>query len=291
MMGLDGATLQALGAAFFFGTGLVLTNIGFRWIGPLPGGTVAILTTAVLFLALSPFVVDWAAWDVKGALIFAAVGLVYPAVVNLLTFEGNRRVGPSVTAAVGNLTPLFAVLSAIVLLGEAPGLAQAVAIGVILVGVSLMTVSRGRAGAAGWPLIALLFPLVAASFRGLAQPVVKVGLDAWASPFAAVAIGYIVSALVLLAVCGVSAAKPLRGLERRGIAWFTLVGLCHSAAIFLFYRALAEASVTVIAPLVASYPIATLILSRLFIRDTRIPWSVALGVLVTVGGVVLLLRG
>ena len=68
-------------------------------------------------------------------------------------------------------------------------------------------------------------------------------------------------------------------------------GLCHSVANFLLYRSLAEASITVVAPLVASYPITTLILSRLFIRNTLITWGVALGVVVTVGGVVLLLRG
>jgi len=290
MMGLDSAMLQALGAAFFFGTGLVLTNIGFRWAAPLQGGTISIATTAVLFLVLSPIVVDWDQWNLTGALIFAVVGVFYPALVNLLTFEGNRQVGPSITGAMGNLTPLFAVLFAIALLGEAPGLLQIIAIIVILLGVSLMTVSR-ESGGARWPLIALLLPLVAALFRGLGQPVVKIGLDFWASPFAAVAIGYIVSTFLLLTVCVVSKAKPLHNLERRGVAWFIMVGLCHSVANFLLYRSLAEASITVVAPLVASYPITTLILSRLFIRNTLITWGVALGVVVTVGGVVLLLRG
>ena len=44
MMVLDISTLQALGAALFFGTGLVLTNIGFRWTGALQGGMVSIST-------------------------------------------------------------------------------------------------------------------------------------------------------------------------------------------------------------------------------------------------------
>ena len=291
MMVLDISTLQALGAALFFGTGLVLTNIGFRWTGALQGGMVSISTTAILFLVLSPFVVDWQRSDATGAMIFAAIGLFYPAIVNLLTFEGNQRVGPSITGAVGNMTPLFAVLAAIAFLGEAPGLVQVIAIVVILIGVSLITISRGRGAAAGWALVALMFPLVAAVIRGLAQPFVKVGLEFWASPFAAITVSYIVSALLLFTVCSVSTAKPLKGLERRGIAWFVLVGLCHSAANLLFYRALVDASVTVVAPLVASYPIATLILSRLLIRGTQIPWSVVLGVVVTVGGVVLLLVG
>ena len=42
---------------------------------------------------------DWDGWDPRGALIFVLVGLLFPATVTLLTFEANRRMGPSVSGA------------------------------------------------------------------------------------------------------------------------------------------------------------------------------------------------
>jgi drug/metabolite transporter (DMT)-like permease len=53
---------------------------------------------------------DWKEWNPSGALIFALVGLLFPATVTLLTFEANRLMGPSVSGALSNLTPVFAVL-------------------------------------------------------------------------------------------------------------------------------------------------------------------------------------
>ena len=45
----------------------------------------------------------------------------------------------------------------------------------------------------GWAIVLLL---LAACIRGLVQPVVKLGLEGWPSPFAATLIGYLMSALV-----------------------------------------------------------------------------------------------
>ena len=57
---------------------------------------------------LSPAMLDTSSFNASGALLFALSGCLFPAVVTLLTFEANRRVGPSVTGALGNLSPLFA---------------------------------------------------------------------------------------------------------------------------------------------------------------------------------------
>ena len=46
--------------------------------------------------------------------IFVAIGLVFPALLTLLTFASNRALGPVVTSTLGNLAPLFAVALAVV---------------------------------------------------------------------------------------------------------------------------------------------------------------------------------
>jgi len=49
---------------------------------------VSIPTTAILFWALSPFF-DVKTWQLQAAAIFAFVGLFFPAIVTLLTFEAG----------------------------------------------------------------------------------------------------------------------------------------------------------------------------------------------------------
>ena len=72
--------------------------------------------------------------------------------------------------------------------------------------------------------------------------------------------------------------------------WFIAVGIVNGAAVLLLYLALNRGPVTIVAPLVACYPLLTLILNWLFLGQ-RIPTRFALaGVFTTVAGVGLLLK-
>jgi hypothetical protein len=96
---LENPQVLALCASFLFGLALVLTQFGLRHVPPTRGASISIPTSAVLLSALAPFMLDWDGWDPRGALIFVLVGLLFPATVTLLTFEANRRMGPSVSGA------------------------------------------------------------------------------------------------------------------------------------------------------------------------------------------------
>ena len=184
----------ALAAAASLGLSLVLTQIGLRYLSPLRGACISVPSTALAYLILSPVLLDTSGFRAGSALLFALAGCLFPAAVTVLTFEGNRRVGPAITGALGNLSPLFAVLIALVLLGEVPSLRPAGRHGGDPRGV-LLIVGAPRAmpqGGFGWAIGLLL---LAAFIRGLVQPVVKLGLEAWPSPFAATLIGYVMSAI------------------------------------------------------------------------------------------------
>ncbi|WP_457836010.1 EamA family transporter, partial [Staphylococcus aureus] len=90
----------------------------------------------------------------------------------------------NLTGALGNVTPLFAVLFAVLALGERPGAAQWLAAGVIAAGVAVLgTAGGGAAGPGRIALVALALPLAAAVVRGLVPPAVKLGLGLWPDPF------------------------------------------------------------------------------------------------------------
>ncbi len=190
-------------AAALFGLGLVLTRFGLRHIAPGAGAAIAIPSAALLFWAISPATVDFARWSHPAVLIFAGVGVLFPALVTLLTFSANRRLGPNVTGAIGNLAPLFAVIGALALLGKTLAREQTTGILIIVAGVTLLS-WPGCAGGFVVPVLWLAAPLAAALMRGGIQPAIRHGLEPWPNPFAAALIGYTVSSLVVIAaVAGV----------------------------------------------------------------------------------------
>ncbi|WP_135470199.1 DMT family transporter [Crenalkalicoccus roseus] len=284
-MGADPALVAlALASAFCFAAGLVLARRGLRHLPPLRGACVSVPATALLLLALAPARLDLAAWHPGGAAVFALVGCLFPAAVTLLTFEANRRIGPNLTGALGNLAPLFAVLLAFLALGEVPRPGQLAAIGVIVLGVAVLFGGWEVSRALGW---ALALPLLAALVRGLAQPAVRHGLGLWPDPFAAALIGYLVSAALLL---GIGAARGALGpAPLPGLLWFVAVGLCNGLAVLTMYAALARGPVAVVAPLVACYPVVTLLLSVPVLGRHVLTPRAAAGVALTVAGVAALL--
>jgi len=279
----------ALCAAACLGLSLVLTQIGLRYLPPLRGACISVPSTALAFACLAPALLDTSGFRAGSAVLFALAGCLFPAAVTVLTFEGNRRVGPAITGALGNLTPLFAVLIALLLLGEVPSSGQLAGIGVILSGVLLIIGAPRHLPHAGfgWAIVLLL---LAAFIRGMVQPVVKLGLEGWPSPFAATLIGYLMSASIILLVGTMREGAAILPFRNRGWAWFIPVGLLNGASLLALYAALARGPVAVVAPLVACYPLATLAFSRLLLGAGGLTLTAGLGVAITVAGVALLLR-
>lgn len=283
--------LLSLLAALCFGSALVLTQIGLRTRTPLAGARISIPTSAAIFSALAPFVIDFAQWNGRSVILFALAGLLFPAAVTLLTFEANRRIGPNLTGALGNLTPLFAVLIASAVLGERPTAPQIAGMVLIAAGVALLFYDP-RAPARSLTAVAVALPVVAALIRGLVQPVVKLGLETWPDPFAASLIGYLVSTCVVTTAGALATRSATAAPPGSGRLCFMAVGLCNGSALLCVYAALARGSVTTVAPLVACYPLVTLAIGRVLLgaAGALSRWMM-LGVAVTVGGVLLLLAG
>jgi drug/metabolite transporter (DMT)-like permease len=281
------AVLFALLSTFAFGAGFVLTQFALRWMPPRLGAAFSIPTSTLSFWCLAPFLIDPAEADVKAAGLFACVGLLFPAAVALLNFESNRLMGPNIAGAVGGLSPVFAVLLALLLLGEHLRVLQLFGIAAIVAGVVLMYRGRWQAFTASGPWL-LALPLGASAIRGFVQPVIKLGLERWHSPIAAVVVGYTVSSVVLILAALVPRQTREPGFDRRGALWFAAVGLCNGSAVLSMYAALGRGPVTLVSPLVATYPLVTVLLSAVFLERERVDAPLIAAVAATVGGVVLL---
>jgi drug/metabolite transporter (DMT)-like permease len=273
-------------SAVFFALGIVLSQSGLKHLPPLSGAAISVPTSAVFLLALSPVTVDWAGFEPRAALVFAVAGLFYPASVTLLNFVSNRRLGPNLTAAMGNLTPLFAIVLAVLILREYPGLGQLTGVGVILAGLFLISADRIRHLPTS-ALLVLLIPLCGALIRGAVQPVVKLGFTDWPDAFAAATISYIVSAS-LITLARRRLVKSAPPANRTAIAWFIAIGIANGLALLTLYLSLSMGPVATVAPIVATYPLITYAMTRLILNQREVSGRALAGIALSVVGVILL---
>jgi len=286
---MEFSTALALLASAFLGTAVVIANVGLRYLDPARGALVSIPSTTALFGLLALFFLRGEGWNATAFAIFAVVGLIFPALVTFLNFASNRLTGPTVAGTVSSTTPLFAVLGAILFLGEPLSPAAMAGTAAIVLGVVAL-MARGAERPRNWAAWVILLPLAGAAIRGGAQAAVKGGLVLWPDPFVAVLVGYTVSSVMIFA--GNRAFVPTTDayLDRRGIFWFMVVGICNGLGMLAMYAALNRGQVSVVSPLVATYPLFTLALSAMFLRDERFGPRVLLGIALTVAGVVVLAR-
>lgn len=272
--------LLAVASAVCFGLGMVTARIGLRDLDARSGAAISIPAAAVLFVIAAPFTITISSFHLSAALIFAAVGLIYPALVTLLTFRSNEELGPTVTSAISGTAPLFALLAAALFLGERVPPQAAVAALAVAAGIALLSWQPGTSPSrlSGR---ALFWPVAGALVRGVAQAGAKAGLLLWGNPFAASVIGYLVSAA---AVTGADRLRggPRRTITRAGLLWFVLTGLVNGSAMVLMYSALAIAPVSTVAPVIAAYPLVTALVSALFLRGETLNARIIGGAMITV---------
>jgi drug/metabolite transporter (DMT)-like permease len=272
---------------FGFGAGFVLTQFGLRWMLPWVGVAISIPTSTLLFWCLAPFFVDPSDGNLKAVALFACIGLLFPGAVALLNFESNRLMGPNIAGALSSMAPVFAVLLAIVILGERIRGPQLLGLAAIVVGIILMYRTHVNLPAGSLWLLAL--PVAASAIRGVIQPIVKLGFEWWPNPIAAVVISYTVSSAVLISAALVRTGGIILEINHRGALWFAAVGLCNGLSVLAMYSALRYGPVTVVSPLIAGYPLVTLLLSRAFLGKEDVGPQLIAGVTGAVCGVVLLL--
>jgi drug/metabolite transporter (DMT)-like permease len=281
------AIILALASMFGFGAGFVLTQFGLRWMLPWVGVAISIPSSTLLFWCLAPFFVDPSDGSLKAVILFACVGLFFPGVGALLNFESNRLLGPNIAGALSSMTPVLAVLLAIALLGERVRGPQLLGLAAIVVGISLMY--RVHVDFSVRSLWLLGLPLASAAIRGVVQPIVKFGFEWWPNPIAVVVVSYTVSSTVLIVSALARGGWTIPDIDHRGALWFAVVGLCNGLSVLAMYAALEYGPVSVVSPIVAGYPLVTLLLSRAFLEKERVGPQMIGGVTSAVCGVVLLL--
>lgn len=290
----------AISAVLFAGSHVV-SKRGMRTTNVIGGLLVSLstgLTVLMIVVLLDP--PSDVPWELL--LLVATSGMLAPALARAAAIAGVDRLGPTVSVPIqSSVYPLFAVFGASLILGEPAGLARWAGVGAIVLGVwflalrgvdisaeDRLTRSPERGPVRSWLAGGLLFPVIAGLGYGGADLIRKeVVVDLPHPAF----LSLVAVATAFAAWCTATAASStIRSSLRfgRSTYWFMLGGALSSLALLSQFRALQTGDVSTVSPIVASQPLAVLVLSSIFLRSVeRLDWTNAFGGISIVTGTIL----
>lgn len=280
--------LLALTAAFLFGVATVSSKRGLMTVDPQAASLVIIGTVVLLYLITAPLWMHAQDWFTLGFWIFVLNGFMHPFLSMYLALEATSRTGPTVAATLSATAPLFAALTAIAFLGES--INTWIALGTIATVMGVMTLSWSPKGIGALLRVTLLFATGAAIVRGLNHTLGKFGLESMPNVFMASFVSFSVSFCCALLVYRLRTGTLVVRIPRAGLNFCVLTGAIIAVAVVCMYGGLATGQVIVVSPIIAAYPMFTLLTALIF-KQESLTAKLALGVFLVVGGVVLISRG
>lgn len=283
--------LLALGSSLFFTGTLIAVRQGMQWGSPLAAvlSLNAVVSTGALLIALFRGTLLSAQWT--PILWFAAMGIAGPGVGSICRIVAVERMGLSPSTLVVSTTPIWAVFLAVFVLGEQPTLPVLVGTLFIVVGVSLITLSRDRSALRfrDWFRAALIFPTVASFTYALSPIFTKLAYVHQKIPMAGLGIAFAMGSILLLIARPILPGGGILRANRRSVAWFVLGGLFNLSAAICFMTALTIGNVSSIIPITRLTPLWVVLLSPIFLRQLeRFTWLLFFASLLVVSGGVLI---
>ena len=268
--------VPAAATAFFsVSTGLVIA------------GTLALILHRDAFTDLPLIAFPW----------FLLLATLHHPLARTLNFTAISMVGTSRAVPFNAISPLFAAVLAIAILGERPSPILYAGTLVVILGMLLVVtagrVSKPDAPITGYNRLGYLLALLAGCGFG-AVSIVASYINATFSP-ALVTVTF--SQLIGTCLLGAGAHRPVirsfRDPERRSHVPLTiLAGTCAGVGAICFFSALAHAPVTVVVPITFASPLLTLTISAIFLkRLENVNRFIVAGTVFVVAGVVLVVLG
>lgn len=218
---------------------------------------------------------------------FLLSGCLQPLLARLFYYIGITRLGVSRAAPLRGISPLFALILAMLFLHERP--MPPVYIGTLFTVTSVWLVSSRGSGEREWKLFDIIFPLAAAFVAAVSQNLRRGGLLILPDPYVGAAIATTTSLLIfaasLLAVGRIRLIRP----HRQSLPFFGTAAVLSAAAQVLNFAALSMGEVSVMVPLLDTTPLYTVLFSAIFLRDLeRVTPRIILGTISMVSGVIII---
>lgn len=218
-----------------------------------------------------------------GILLFTLVGI-FQLGVRLFAYTGVEKIGASRSSALQAVSPLFSAGIAVTILGEETSLL--ILLGTVLIIGGIVLVSwKPEEELRDFRRWHLLLPLAAALLTGMNHPIRRYVLTMANEPLFFSALMGAVSLVGFLIYFALTPQPQRLVWNRAAIGPFIATGLFETLSILFIITAISLGRVVIIAPIAASYPVWSLIETRIFLRGVEvIGWKVVAGILSVVLG-------
>ena len=292
------AVLLSLLSAATLGNGAVSARASLQGVHPIAliGGALVVGFVAVSLAALAISPADLVGVTRAALPWIVLFGVVQFVIGRSTAYTSLSIIGaPRVALFISTGVP-FAAFIAVAFTGESLG--PLVAVGTLGVMAGLLLAS-GDSFTQGWRadrryLFGCLFGLMAGAATGGSTVLAKQAVGVYHSPLAITVLGMLAAVLVVIPAVGLIAWRnpAVREFEWRSMAFVAFSGVSTTASIIAQLFAVQRADVVIVSPILATFPLWTLLLSHIFIaRLEQITLRLTLGTLVTVAGVVAVVLG
>ncbi len=279
------AEFLAVMTAIGFATGDVVARLALRHASPFMGAFMTSVIGFLLFGSVLWAVGPGAPVNLTGIGWFLLAGLAQPAFGFITLMKAFERVGVARTAAIMGTSPLFGVSIAVLFLGERPGLSVAAGTALIVFGVILLSLEEGTKGAMKWKDMG--YPFLTALLFGLVPVLRKSGLNHIPSPLFGMTVASFSGLIILTACARMFPAGRGFTKDKRGIRLYAASGAIHAVFVFVYFLALERGTVSVVIPLLFTYPLFILPMVHFVLRTLeRISLRLVLGAGLIVSGAI-----
>ena len=277
-------------AAILFALAAHSQKKALSFLDDLSGTFISVATIAIVFWLVAIWNLRWEFWFSKATLFFAIAGLLFPAMGQRFQISSVKHVGPTLTAAFNAFLPVFAVIPAVLFLGEVITPLQIFGIFVLMSGLLLAAIGRGIS-MKNKAFYLLLLPLGAALARAISQPLTKAGYNMLTEPLFAMLVMASVSTGVIGAMV-LSVGSPRRIVSfSKGHAFFVLNGFLIGTGILAVQISLISGTVSLTASLMTTTPIWTLLLGIFFFKNEDLKWWHGLVAFTVTTGAIMVIAG
>lgn len=280
----------ALIAGFLFALGGQIQHMGLQTLDARSGTMLSICSSAGMYWLAAPVMLNLENFLHPAVLIFAALGLIRPAISANLSVAAIRYIGPTLTTTLAATSPLFGAAFGILILGEM--LTWQIALGTLgIVGAIILLTRRDKKIPASWPMWALALPVGAAMIRSFGHGFTKIGMAYIPDPYFAALVGFTVSMIVTGSLHLMKKERRPLMHARQGVYLFLLAGLMFGSALFALNTALLNGSIVTVVPIVAASPVFSMLLSIIVFRREHLTLRIIAAVFVVMPSVVLIALG
>ena len=292
------AVLLSLLSAASLGNGAVVGRAGMQGVHPIAVIGIALVVgfvgVTIVELVLDPSSI----LQVPGAALpwIVVFGVVQFGIGRTTAYLGLSTIGASRVALFISTQVPFAAFFAVAFTGESIG--PLVAVGTVAVMLGLLLAS-GDSITQGWRtdqryLLGCISGLMAGAATGGSTVLAKQTVGVYEAPLTITALGMLAAMFIVIPVVGIIAVRSpaVRAFDRGSMALIWFSGLSTTVSIVAQLFAVQRADVLIVAPILATFPLWTLLLSHIFIaRLEQITLRLTIGALVTVAGVVAVVIG